>query len=53
VPGRPSPGPGIGDEIPALWQRIAVSSALAAPLGWAAGRFAGAGTVAVGKAAGR
>ena len=39
-------------EIPALWQRIAVSSALAAPLGWAAGRFAGAGPLAVGTAAG-
>ena len=26
-------------EIPPLWQRIAVSSALAAPLGWAAGRY--------------
>jgi hypothetical protein len=39
-------------EIPALWQRIAVSSALAAPLGWAAGRFTGAGPVAVGTAAG-
>ena len=39
-------------EIPALWQRIAVSSALAAPVGWAAGRFAGAGPVAVGTAAG-
>ena len=25
-------------EIPALWQRIAVSTALAAPLGWVAGR---------------
>jgi hypothetical protein len=39
-------------EIPALGQRIAVSSALAAPVGWAAGRFAGAGPVAVGTAAG-
>jgi hypothetical protein len=39
-------------EIPALWQRIAVSAALAAPVGWAAGRFAGAGPVAVGTAAG-
>ena len=26
-------------EIPALWQRIAVSAALAAPLGWVAGRL--------------
>ena len=39
-------------EIPALWQRIAVSSALVAPLGWAAGRFAGAGPVVVGTSAG-
>ena len=39
-------------EIPALWQRIAVSSALVAPLGWAAGRFAGAGPVVVGTATG-
>ena len=38
-------------EIPALWQRIAVSAALAAPLGWAAGA-AGAGPVAIGTAAG-
>jgi hypothetical protein len=34
-------------EIPPLWQRIAVSAALAAPLGWAAERVAGAGPVAV------
>jgi hypothetical protein len=34
-------------EIPALWQRIAVSAALAAPLGWAAGRLTGAGPVTV------
>ncbi len=39
-------------EIPALWQRIATSSALAAPLGWAAQRLTGAGPVAVGAAAG-
>jgi hypothetical protein len=39
-------------EIPALWQRIATSSALAAPLGWAAERLSGAGPVAVGAAAG-
>src|SRR3954454_21989527 len=39
-------------EIPALWQRIATTSALMAPLGWAAGRFAGAGPVAVGTSAG-
>jgi hypothetical protein len=38
-------------EIPALWQRIAVSAALAAPVGWAAGA-AGAGPVAVGAGAG-
>ncbi|SKB04113.1 hypothetical protein [Aeromicrobium choanae] len=34
------------DEIPALWQRIAVSAALAAPLGWVADR-AGAGPRAI------
>jgi hypothetical protein len=39
-------------EIPALWQRIATSAALAAPIGWAAGRFAGAGPVTVGTALG-
>ncbi|MGZ4459033.1 MAG: hypothetical protein ACXVW9_07940 [Nocardioidaceae bacterium] len=39
-------------EIPALWQRIAVSTALAAPLGWAAGRVPGAGPTAVGAATG-
>src|SRR6266545_4480671 len=39
-------------EIPALWQRIATSAALAAPLGWAAGRLTRAGPVAVGTAAG-
>ena len=39
-------------EIPALWQRIAVSAALVAPLGWAAGRFAGAGPVVVGTSTG-
>jgi hypothetical protein len=38
-------------EIPALWQRIAVSTALAAPVGWAAGK-AGAGPRTVGVAAG-
>ena len=38
-------------EIPALWQRIAVSAALAAPVGWAAGA-AGAGPVAIGAGAG-
>jgi hypothetical protein len=39
-------------EIPALWQRIATSTALAAPLGWAAGRLSNAGPVAVGTATG-
>ncbi|HEU4423741.1 MAG TPA: hypothetical protein VFR67_14515, partial [Pilimelia sp.] len=34
-------------EIPPLWQRIATSAALVAPLGWAAGRVARAGPVAV------
>lgn len=39
-------------EIPALWQRIAVSSALAAPLGWASGRITGARPLVVGSATG-
>jgi hypothetical protein len=39
------------DEIPALWARIAMSGALAAPAGWAAG-LAGARTVPVATAAG-
>jgi hypothetical protein len=39
-------------EIPALWHRIAVSAALAAPLGWASERTIGAGPVAVGTATG-
>ena len=39
-------------EIPALWQRIATSAALAAPLGWAAGRLTGAGPLAVGAVTG-
>jgi hypothetical protein len=39
-------------EIPALWQRIATSTALVAPLGWAAGRFTRAGPIAVGTATG-
>jgi len=38
-------------EIPALWARIAMSGALAAPAGWVAG-VAGAGAVPVGTAAG-
>jgi hypothetical protein len=39
-------------EIPALWHRIAVSSALAAPLGWFAGRIKGVGPFATGVTAG-
>jgi hypothetical protein len=39
-------------EIPPLWQRIATSAALAAPLGWAAGRLADPGPVEVGAATG-
>ena len=39
------------DEIPALWARIAMSGALAAPAGWVAGA-AGAGPVPVATAAG-
>src|SRR6266511_3119123 len=39
-------------EIPALWQRIATSAALAASLGWAAGRISGVGPVGVGAATG-
>jgi hypothetical protein len=39
-------------EIPPLWQRIAVSSALAAPVGWVAGRAAGVGPLVAGTAAG-
>jgi hypothetical protein len=39
-------------EIPPLWQRIAASAALVAPLGWAAGRLTRAGSVAVGAATG-
>jgi hypothetical protein len=35
-------------EIPALWQRIAVSTALAAPPGWVSGRATGASPRAVG-----
>jgi hypothetical protein len=40
------------NELPPLWQRIATSAALAAPLGWIAGRFTSAGPLAVGTAAG-
>ncbi len=39
-------------QIPPLWQRIATSAALVAPLGWAAERLAGAGPVTVGAATG-
>ncbi len=39
-------------EIPALWQRIAVSAALAAPLGWVAGKLTGAGPRTVGTTTG-
>ena len=39
-------------EIPALWQRVAVSTALAAPLGWLLGKATGAGPRAVGTAMG-
>jgi hypothetical protein len=39
-------------EIPALWQRIAMSTALASPLGWATGQVTGAGPLAVGTATG-
>jgi hypothetical protein len=39
-------------EIPALWQRIAVSTALAAPLGWGVQKVTGAGPRTVGTATG-
>ncbi|WP_407560475.1 hypothetical protein [Streptomyces sp. 184] len=39
-------------EIPALWQRIATSGALAAAAGWAGARLTGAGPVAVGTVSG-
>jgi hypothetical protein len=39
-------------QIPALWQRIAMSGALVAPLGWAAGRITRAGPTVVGAATG-
>ena len=39
-------------QIPALWQRIAVSTALAAPLGWAAEKLTGASPLVVGTATG-
>jgi hypothetical protein len=40
------------NEMPALWHRIAVSTALAAPLGWAIGRLTNAGPLAVGTSTG-
>jgi hypothetical protein len=39
-------------ELPALWGRIAASGAVAAPLGWAVGRFTGVGPITVGTGAG-
>jgi hypothetical protein len=39
-------------EIPALWSRILMSGALAAPLGWAADRLGGVGSLPVATAAG-
>jgi hypothetical protein len=39
-------------EIPPLWQRIATSAALVAPIGWAGGRLPHVGPVAVGTATG-
>ena len=39
-------------EIPPFWSRLAASTALAAPLGWAIGRVPGAGPVVVGAATG-
>jgi hypothetical protein len=40
------------NEIPALWHRILTSGAMAAPIGWVAGRLTGAGPVAVATGAG-
>ena len=39
-------------EIPALWSRIVMSGAVAAPLGWALGAATGAGSIVVGLIAG-
>ena len=39
-------------EIPALWSRIVMSTALAAPLGWALGKLTGVGPIVVGLLAG-
>jgi len=38
--------------LPPLWQRIAMSGALLAPLGWVAGRIGGVGPVAIGAGTG-
>jgi hypothetical protein len=40
------------NEIPALWSRIAMSAAIAAPLGWLLGKLTGAGPIVVGLVAG-
>jgi hypothetical protein len=40
------------NEIPPLWQRIAMTAGLAAPLGWLAGRLTGAGPLPIATAAG-
>ncbi len=40
------------DTIPPLWHRIAASAAIAAPLGWMAGRLTGAGPIALGLGSG-
>ncbi len=40
------------DELPPLWQRIAASGAIAAPLGWLVGRTTGAGPLVVGLGSG-
>ena len=39
-------------EIPPLWHRILTTSAVAAPLGWVAGRLTGAGPTVIGTGAG-
>jgi hypothetical protein len=40
------------NEIPPLWSRIAMSAAIAAPLGWLLGKLTGAGPIVVGLVAG-
>ena len=50
--GGGGPGAAEGGEIPALWQRIAVSAALAAPLGWACRKADRRGPAPVGTATG-